>query len=181
MSLANLRQKLNRWNIRLIDGPNMSNLGRRDRRLYGDIASIDALHAQVTQVAEELGVSLETFVSNYEGKLLEYIHETAATTDAYLVNPGGLTTTSEGMRHALQETKKPVIEIHFYNLTANGQHSVFSPSVLGMSSGLRQYSYHAALIGLTMALDDDTFLGDGEGETVRKAGAPYAFTTSGKR
>ncbi len=167
--------------IHLIDGPNMSNLGRRDPRLFGAIASIEALHALVTTHAERLGVQLDCFVSNHEGAILEHVHATAAGTDAYLVNPAGLTTTSEGFRHALQETKKPVVEVHFHNLTANGQTSVFSPSVLGMVSGLREYSYIAALTGLVMALDDDTFLGAGEGETVRRDGQPYSFTTSGKR
>lgn len=179
--LSEVRQGHEQHLIRLIDGPNMSNLGLRDERLFGAIESIEALHALVEETAKNLGVRLETFVSNHEGAILEHVHAAAADTDGFLVNPGGLTTTSEGFRHALQETKKPVVEVHFYNLTANGQSSLFSPSALAMVSGLRQYSYVAALIGLVLALDDETFLGPGEGETVRPDGQPYTFTTSGGR
>ena len=176
-----VRTGTTRHRLRLIDGPNMSNLGRRDPRLFGTIASIDALHDMVRDHAERLGVELECFVSNHEGAILEHLHAHAHDTDAWLVNPAGLTTTSEGFRHALQETRKPAIEVHFHNPAANGQVSVFSPSVLGMVSGLRQYSYIAALTGLVLALDDETFLGRGEGETVRRDGQPYTFATSGGR
>jgi len=44
--------------------------------------------------------------------------------------------------------------------------------------GLRQYSYVAAIIGIVLALDDNTFLGNGDGETVRKDGTPHSFVTS---
>jgi 3-dehydroquinate dehydratase-2 len=181
VSLKLLRSKQRSWKLQLIDGPNMSNLGRRDRRLFGAIGSIDELHRQVGDLAAELGVEIETFVSNFEGDILERIHKTAATCDAYIVNPGGLTTVSEGMRHALQETRRPVIEVHFHNLAASSQVSVFSPSVLGMCMGLRQYSYLAAVLGLVLALDDDSFLGEGQGETVRRDGTPYSFVTSATR
>lgn len=179
--MKELRTKRNAWKLCLIDGPNMSNLGSRDPQLFGDIASIDELHKQVTAFAAKLGVEITPFVSNFEGDLLEHIHKTAEQADGYIVNPAGLTKTSEGMRHALQETRKPVIEVHFQNIAADGQVSVFSPTVLGMCMGLRQYSYFAAVLGLVMALDDDSFLGTGDDETNRRDGAPYKFATSGGR
>jgi len=179
--MKGLRTKANAWKVYLIDGPNMSNLGSRDRQLFGDIASIEELHQQVTAFAAKLGVEFAPFLSNFEGDLLEHIHSTADQSDGYIVNPAGLTTTSEGMRHALQETRKPVIEVHFHNIAASGQVSVFSPTVLGMCMGLRQYSYFAAVLGLVMALDDDSFLGAGVGETNRRDGSPYRFATSGGR
>ena len=155
--------------ITLIDGPNMSNLGRRNPRVYGAIDSLSALHEYVSSVADSLGVTLATFSSNYEGAILEFIHESADATDGYLINPAGLTVTGEATRHALEETGRPVIEVHFANISVgSGQgrglpigawESRFSPSVTGVMMGLRQYSYVAALVALTLSLDDPTFLG----------------------
>jgi 3-dehydroquinate dehydratase-2 len=160
-----------RHRIAPIDGPNMSNLGRRNERVYGTISSLDELHCVVGEFAETLGVQLNTFSSNYEGAILEFLHVSADDTDGYIINPAGLTTTGEATRHALEETGRPAIEVHFANITATGgaagqgrglpvgaSESRFSRTVTGVMMGMRQYSYLAALLALTLALDDETFL-----------------------
>ena len=68
--------------IVLLDGPNMPNLGNRNKRVYGPIASIDALQGFVKEVGDKLGVTVEAFTSNHEGYLLDEIHRTAAHADA---------------------------------------------------------------------------------------------------
>jgi 3-dehydroquinate dehydratase-2 len=169
-----LRTGARRHRIALIDGPNMSNLGKRNARVYGSIGSLEQLHGVVGALADELGVQLRTFASNYEGAILEFLHETAEETDGYIINPAGLTLFGEATRHALEETGRPAIEVHFANISSGGGaarqgrglpvgawQSRFSPSVTGVVQGMRQYSYHAALIALTLALDDETFLGEG--------------------
>ncbi len=78
--------------IALIDGPNMSNLGHRSKKVYGpNQPSIGALHEYVRSYAKGLGVEVETFVSDYEGAILEFIHQSADRVDGYLINPAGLT------------------------------------------------------------------------------------------
>jgi 3-dehydroquinate dehydratase II len=161
-----------RHRLALIDGPNMSNLGKRNKRVYGEIDSLASLHSYMRSWAETLGVELAVFSSNYEGAILEFIHKSAETTDGYVVNPAGLTVAGEATRHALEESGRPVIEVHFANITASGAaqgqgrglpigawQSRFSPSVTGVMMGMRQYSYVAALLALTLSLDDRTFLG----------------------
>jgi 3-dehydroquinate dehydratase-2 len=155
--------------IILLDGPNMPNLGNRNKRVYGPIASIEALHTYVKEVGAKLGVTIEAFASNHEGCILDEIHRTAAQCDAYTLNPAGLTKTGEPTRHALEETGKPWIEVHFSNISAppwSGRglpggpwESNFTRSATGMSMGLRHHSYLAALIGLVSAIDDEDFLG----------------------
>ena len=172
-----VRHSSRRWIIGLIDGPNMKHLGKRDPRLFGRIGSIEDLQKMVLDFGEALGVEVRPFVSDHEGDLLEYVHRSANETDGYLLDAGGLTTVSEGLRHALQETHKPVVEVAFYNLIANGEVSVFTPTVIGRAMGLREYSYFAGLLGLTLALDDETFLNPDapDSPTVRRGGQPYAF------
>lgn len=86
MELSSLRAKRDKWSLLLIAGPNMTNLGRMDRRLYGSIPSLEALHAGVTDVANGLGMNLTTVASNIEGEILEWIHENGPIADGILIN-----------------------------------------------------------------------------------------------
>jgi 3-dehydroquinate dehydratase-2 len=158
-----------RWRIAVIDGPNMPNLGRRDQEIYGEVASLADLQEFVAQVAAAVGVEVEAFASNHEGEILEFIHSSAARVDGYLINPAGLTFPGEATRHALVDTAKPYVEVHFANLSRHvatidptaQMRSRFTHSAAGVSFGLRQYSYAGALLGLALALDDDAFLAGG--------------------
>jgi 3-dehydroquinate dehydratase II len=158
-----------RWRIAVIDGPNMPNLGARDPELYGPIGSLGELQAFVAGVAAEIGVEVIAFASNFEGEILEFIHGSAATVDGYLINPAGLTTYGEATRHALADTGRPYVEVHFANLAAHlarvapgaGLESRFTFTAAGVCMGLRHYSYAGALVGLALALDDADFLGYG--------------------
>lgn len=155
--------------IAVIDGPNMSSLGNRSKKVYGGIGSLDDLKAWVRSVGTGLGVEVENFSSNYQGAILEFIHESASRVDGYIINPAGLTTVGEGVRHALEDTGRPSVEVHFANISASAGgarglgggsiNSSFTHTATGMAMGLRQYSYAAALTGLVMALDDTDFLG----------------------
>lgn len=169
MTTSALRTGSARHTIAIIDGPNMSNLGARNPRVYGDISSIGDLQDYCRRIAETLGIEVIPFVSNFEGEILEFIHVHAATVDGFIINPAGLTEIGIPTKHALSETGKPFIEVHFANVVAPPHHprglpigpwdSVFTPAATGASLGMRQHSYAAALVGLTLSLDDVTFLG----------------------
>lgn len=156
-----------RWRIGVIDGPNMPNLGRRDPGIYGPIRSLADLQGFVREFAGVLGVEVLPFASNHEGEILDFIHATAEEVDGYLINPAGLTTYGEATRHALADTTRPVVEVHFANLSRHltsvapevPPRSRFTHSATGLVMGLRQYGYPAALMALVMGLDDETFLG----------------------
>lgn len=164
-----------RWTIAVIDGPNMSNLGARDRAIYGPIASLAELQQAVRSFAASLAVDVMPFASNHEGEILEFIHETGKEVDGYVINPAGLTTYGEATRHALGDSGRPYVEVHFANIVQHFTHvapggpayqSRFSATATGVVFGLRQYSYLGGLLGLVLALDDPTYLGgrtrDGE-------------------
>lgn len=158
-----------RHRIAMIDGPNMSNLGARSKKVYGSIASLDDLKTFVKGYGESLGVEVQTFSSNHQGEILEFIHGSAESVDGYIINPAGLTTVGEAVRHALEDTTRPVVEVHFANISgapgtprglASGKLiSSFTHTATGLCMGMRQYSYIGALTSLVMALDDKSFLG----------------------
>ncbi|MET7640642.1 type II 3-dehydroquinate dehydratase [Streptomyces sp. NPDC005438] len=159
-----------RWRIGVLDGPNMPNLGNRDQRIYGPIRSLADLQALVRDFAGTLGVEVEQTASNHEGDLLDFVHRTAGEVHGYVINPAGLTTYGEATRHALDDTGKPVVEVHFANTVRHFaqvapapslQNSRFTATATGLVMGLRQYSYLGALLGLTLALDDADFLAGG--------------------
>lgn len=174
---AGLRRHAHPWQIEVMLGPNMRHLGKRDKRLFGSIGSVAELQRVIMEFGTTLGVDVRTFVSDFEGELLERVYATAAQADAYIVDPGGLATISQGWPHALIETRKPVVEVCFYNMLANQEVSTFGATAIGRVMGLREYSYVAALLGLVLALDDESFLRPGApaSETLRADGKPYTF------
>jgi 3-dehydroquinate dehydratase II len=155
--------------IVIIDGPNMTNLGSRNKRVYGAIASLEDLQNFCKNFGAAVGVTVTTFASNYEGAILEFIHQSAQSADAYIINPAGLTVGGVATKHALTETGRPYIEVHFANIVApptaprglpiGPWQSTFSASATGVMMGMREHSYSAAILSLAMALDDKTFLG----------------------
>jgi len=163
------RKRSARYRIAIIEGPNTSNLGKRTKRVYGEIGSLDDLKAFCVATGERFGVEILTFSSNIEGEILEYIHEHADDVDAWIVNPAGLTVYGIPTVHALVETYKPFLEVHFANITAAPSHprgvpvgpwdSTFTRFATGISMGLREHSYVGAILSLTLALDDEGFLG----------------------
>ena len=63
--------------IVIVDGPNMTNLGARNKRVYGAIASLEDLQNFCKGFGTSLGVTVATFASNFEGAILEFIHGSA--------------------------------------------------------------------------------------------------------
>jgi 3-dehydroquinate dehydratase-2 len=165
-----VRRGTRRHRVVIIDGPNMSNLGARNKRVYGAISSLADLQEFSKKTGDAFGIDVEVFSSNFEGAILEFIHSSANRADGYIINPAALTEVGVGTIHALSETGKPLIEIHFANIMApptaarglpiGPWTSRFSPVVTGVFMGMREYSYAGAILALTMALDDEHFLGE---------------------
>lgn len=165
MDLKKLRKGNTKWKIVVLGGPN---LGRQ-------MEAIGNLEEKLQGWAASLGIEVEQFRSNHEGKLLEFIHASRDRADAFLVNPGGLVRVGESFRHALKDSKKPCAEIHMVNAELS-QKSIFSPSVLSIFSGLGASSYLGALTALTLALDDVDFLHpEGDSPYNRSHGTPRSL------
>ncbi|MGB2583790.1 MAG: type II 3-dehydroquinate dehydratase [Dehalococcoidia bacterium] len=133
--------------ILVIHGPNLNVLGSRQVSLYGDktLAEINSL---LDKAAYELGVELETFQSNHEGALVDFIQEKSSEATGILINPGALTHYGLSLRDALADTSLPVIEVHLSNIYAREefrQQSVIAPVSRGQISGLGWRGYIAAL------------------------------------
>jgi len=135
--------------ILVIHGPNLNLLGRRDPGLYGT-GTLEELNGKLRGLAQELGVSLETFQSNHEGELIDTILATDA--DGIVINPGALTHYSYALRDAVADFGGPVIEVHLSNIHARESfrhHSVIAGAAKGQISGLGADSYLLGLRAVT--------------------------------
>lgn len=135
--------------ILIIHGPNLNKLGQRDPVLYGT-GTLQELDNRLISLAMELGVSLETFQSNHEGKLIDMIQTTEA--NAIVVNPGALTHYSYALRDAIADFTGPVVEVHLSNIHARDlfrQQSVTAGAAHGQISG---FGFDSYLLGLRAAV-----------------------------
>jgi 3-dehydroquinate dehydratase-2 len=146
-----------RLRLGLLNGPNMTNLGRRDKNVYGTIASLQALEDLVTEVGSALNIDVTSFHSNHEGDLVDFV-EANADMDGYLINPGGLWAFGEPTRIALEETGKPFVEVHFANIFATGHRSTFTQSCTATVMGLRHHGYVGALVALAATVRETASL-----------------------
>jgi len=133
-----------------VHGPNLNLLGKREKSIYGE-KSLEDINNQIMQLAEELGIYVETFQSNHEGSIIDKIHSSINEFDGILINPGGYTHTSVAIRDAIKAVQLPAIEVHLSNIHAreNFRHnSYISPVCIGQICGLGVDSYLLGLRGL---------------------------------
>jgi len=139
-------------NVLMLHGINHNLFGKRDPVQYGTI-TLEEIDARLAELAEALGVQIDSFQSNYEGAMCERIHQAFLEgTDAVLINAGAWTHYSYGIRDALAILSVPVVEIHMSNIHAREafrHHSVFADVVRGQISGFGVDSY---LLGLRTAV-----------------------------
>jgi len=133
--------------ILVIHGPNLNMLGSRQVAVYGD-KTLDGIDSLLQKRARELGVELETFQSNHEGALVDFIQEKSPEAAGIIINPAALTRYGLSLRDALADTSLPIIEVHLSNIHAREefrQQSVIAPIARGQISGLGWRGYIAAL------------------------------------
>jgi 3-dehydroquinate dehydratase-2 len=140
--------------IAVIHGPNLRLLGTREPEVYGrdTLADIDR---KLRDTARELGAEIETFQSNHEGEILDFIHDAAQRVDGFLINPGAFTHTSIALLDAFLAAQRPFVEVHLSNLARRERfrhHSYLSGAAAGVVFGFGAQSYLLGLRGLVARL-----------------------------
>jgi 3-dehydroquinate dehydratase II len=139
--------------IRVLNGPNLNLLGRREPDVYGT-TTLAEIEAALGSLAGELGCVLEFRQTNHEGVLVDWLQE-AASSDGVLLNPGALTHYAYALRDAIAAIRPvPVIEVHLSNIHAREDFrhlSVVSPVAAGIVMGWGALGYELALRGLVAA------------------------------
>ncbi|KDR32368.1 MULTISPECIES: type II 3-dehydroquinate dehydratase [Caballeronia] len=132
----------------MLHGVNHNMFGKRDPVQYGT-ATLADIDEKLQALANQLGVTVESYQSNSEGDMCERIHQAFADkVDGVLINAGAWTHYSYGIRDALAILTVPVVEIHMSNIHAREafrHHSVFAEIVKGQICGFGIESYSLGL------------------------------------
>ncbi|MGA5467083.1 type II 3-dehydroquinate dehydratase [Mycobacterium sp. NPDC050041] len=133
--------------VRVLNGPNLGRLGRREPAVYGSTTH-DDLVALIEREAAELGLEVSVRQSDSEADLLGWVHDAADAGEAVVLNAGAFTHTSIALRDACAELSAPLIEVHISNVHRREQfrhHSYLSEVATGVIVGLGVQGYVAAL------------------------------------
>ena len=134
----------------LLNGPNLNLLGQREPGIYGN-GTLASIEERLRQEAKAEGAELDCFQSNFEGALVERIHQAMGLSQGILINAGAYTHTSIALRDALLGVAIPFVELHLSNTHAreNFRHrSLLVDRAVGVVSGFGPMSYSLALQGL---------------------------------
>ena len=133
--------------IVLVNGANMNALGTRKPMLYGT-TSLAQVVTEATEYAASLGYELQAVQSNHEGFLIDEVHRYSAQAIGYICNPGGLIASCWALRDALDETDRPLVEVHVTNPFAREpwrHHDVLAPIADGYIAGCGVLGYRLAV------------------------------------
>jgi 3-dehydroquinate dehydratase-2 len=141
--------------VLILNGPNLNLLGTRKPEVYGTTTLAD-VEKLCTDAAAELSLDVDFKQSNYEGQLIDWIHETGAAVKAgesigAVFNPGAFTHTSAALHDAIEGASLPVIECHISNVHKREpfrHHSFISPVASGIVVGFGVQGYVLAIHGL---------------------------------
>lgn len=136
----------NKFIIKIIHGPNLNLLGKRETSIYGT-STLATINASLKSQAKKLGALATCFQSNHEGELIDCIQKNASA-DGFIINPAAYTHTSIALRDALLAVNIPFVEVHLSDINKREkfrQFSYFSDVAIGVVKGLGAKSYTVGL------------------------------------
>jgi 3-dehydroquinate dehydratase II len=133
--------------VTLLNGPNLNLLGLRQPDIYGR-ETLEDVAAKVSDLGEELGLTVRALQSNHEGQLIDWVQEARGKSAAIIINPGSYSHTSIGILDALNAFDGVVIEVHISQIhkrEAFRHHSYVSVRADGVIVGCGTDGYLLAL------------------------------------
>ena len=137
--------------VLFLNGPNLNMLGEREESLYGQL-TLNGINDLIQKKADNMGIKVDFFQSNEEGKLVSRIQESSGKVDFIVINPAAFTHTSIAIRDALLAVQSKFVEVHLSNIFSREdfrQNSYVSSISLGVISGFGHEGYLMALDALS--------------------------------
>ena len=137
--------------VLFLNGPNLNMLGEREESLYGQL-TLNEINDLIQKKADNMGIKVDFFQSNEEGKLVSRIQESSGKVDFIVINPAAFTHTSIAIRDALLAVQSKFVEVHLSNIFSREdfrQNSYVSSISLGVISGFGHEGYLMALDALS--------------------------------
>ncbi|MGK7937678.1 MAG: type II 3-dehydroquinate dehydratase [Xenococcaceae cyanobacterium] len=145
--------------ILILHGPNLNLLGLREPEVYGSI-TLDQINNLLKEEGKRLQVIISCLQSNYEGVLIDAIHQSRDSHQGIIINAGAYTHTSVAIRDALAGVQVPTVEVHLSNIYQREEfrhHSYIAPIAIGQISGFGANSYILGLQALVRYLQEANF------------------------
>jgi 3-dehydroquinate dehydratase II len=140
--------------IHVLNGPNLNRLGKREPEIYGHTTLAEVETMCRTAAGDASVVFRQT---NYEGQLVEWIHEaTDQTAEGIIINPAGLTFQSIPVLDALKMFPGPILELHISNIHRRDpiyHRSLVSTVATAVIAGLGARGYATAMRSMIELLD----------------------------
>ena len=142
------------WRILLIQGANMSHLGKREPEIYGKTTASE-LDAMLHQHARSKGYDLEIFYTNIEGDAINRIYQAVEdSVDGLVMNPAGFNYAGYALRDCIKGAALPYVEVHMTNVEARGIKCLFAEIANGVIFGLGVHSYVLGLEAMLYLLSN---------------------------
>lgn len=138
---------MKRKNIIVLLGPNLDMTGIYEKSIYGE-ETIESIKSQIIARGETFNLNCEVFQSNWEGALIDKLHDTRNNFDGGIINPGALCHYSYALRDAISSIRVPFVEVHMTNIYSREEfrrHSVIADVCVGQIVGLGKNSYFLSL------------------------------------
>jgi 3-dehydroquinate dehydratase-2 len=133
--------------IFVLNGPNLNLLGEREPAIYGYETLAD-VEARCRRRAQTLGYDIDFRQTNWEGALVDSVHEARKAACAIVINPAGLSFNSIPLLDSLKMFDGPKIEVHLSNIhqrDAIYHHSLVSTTAHGVIAGIGALGYELAI------------------------------------
>jgi len=136
--------------ILLVQGANLTFLGRREPAIYGTTTAAE-LDAMLQRHASERGYGLEIFYNNVEGEVINRIYRAVDEGfDGLVMNPAGFSYAGFVLKDCLKGATLPYVEVHISNIAKRNIHCVLSDVAEGFITGFGMHSY---ILGLEAMLE----------------------------
>jgi len=138
----------------VLNGPNLNLLGEREPEIYGR-TTLSEIERMCASLAKSRGLGLDFRQTNFEGTLIESVHEARKAAAGIIINPAGWTFTSIALLDALKMFDGPKIELHISNIhqrEAIYHNSLVSRTATAVMAGLGPDGYGIAIDAMAMLL-----------------------------
>ena len=144
--------------VLVLNGPNLGRLGKREPSVYGTATYAD-LSDLCQRAGKELGLDVDVRQTEYEGKLVTWIHEACDNATPVVLNAGALTHYSYALTDAVKMRTAPLVEVHISNIAAREgfrHESVITAAASGIIAGFGFHGYVLAMRAIVAELDAGT-------------------------
>jgi 3-dehydroquinate dehydratase-2 len=140
--------------VYVLNGPNLNLLGEREPHIYGTTTLAEIAELCKRRAAAH-GLAVEFRQTNFEGELIESIHEARKAAAGIIINPAGWTFTSIAVLDALKMFDGPKIEFHISNVHQREEiyhRSLVSRTATAVMAGLGAEGYGIAVDAMALLI-----------------------------